>query len=127
MGKRGKLPEQLKYCQSILKELSSRKHQAYAWPFHHPVDAEGLGLHDYFTIIKKPMDLSNIKSKLEARMYEDAHEFAADVRLMFTNCYKYNPPEHDVVKMGRKLQDVFEYRFAKLPEEPPPKPTAAGM
>ena len=31
-------------------------------------------------------------------------EFAADVRLMFTNCYKYNPPEHDVVKMGRKLQ-----------------------
>ena len=25
--KRGKLPEQMKYCQSILKELSSRKHQ----------------------------------------------------------------------------------------------------
>ncbi len=73
------------------------------------------------------LNASLLQSKLEARMYEDAHEFAADVRLMFTNCYKYNPPEHDVVKMGRKLQDVFEYRFAKLPEEPPPKPTAAGM
>lgn len=35
--------------------------QAYAWPFYHPVDAEGLGLHDYFTIVKKPMDLSNVK------------------------------------------------------------------
>ena len=35
--------------------------QAYAWPFYHPVDADGLGLHDYFTIVKKPMDLSNIK------------------------------------------------------------------
>ena len=31
-------------------------------------------------------------------------EFAADMRLIFTNCYKYNPPEHDVVAMARKLQ-----------------------
>ena len=41
---------------------------------------------------------------MEARDYEDAHEFAADMRLVFTNCYKYNPPEHDVVRMARKLQ-----------------------
>lgn len=26
---------------------------------------------------------------------------------MFTNCYKYNPPEHDVVKMARKLQVIM--------------------
>ena len=26
------------------------------------------------------------------------------MRLIFTNCYKYNPPEHDVVAMARKLQ-----------------------
>ena len=37
-------------------------------------------------------------------MYKNANAFAADVRLMFTNCYKYNPPEHDVVKMCMKLQ-----------------------
>ena len=42
--------------------------------------------------------------KLEGREYIGAEEFAADMRLMFTNCYKYNPPEHDVVKMGRRLQ-----------------------
>jgi hypothetical protein len=42
------------------------------------------------------------------------------MRLIFTNCYKYNPPEHDVVKMARKLQDVFEMKFAKIPDEPPP-------
>lgn len=23
---------------------------------------------------------------------------------MFSNCYKYNPPDHDVVGMARKLQ-----------------------
>lgn len=44
------------------------------------------------------------QAKVEGREYLGPEEFAADVRLMFTNCYKYNPPEHDVVKMGRKLQ-----------------------
>ena len=46
-------------------------------------------------------------------------EFATDVRLIFSNCYKYNPPEHDVVKMAKKLSDAFEVRFAKMPDEPP--------
>ena len=37
---------------------------------------------------------------------------------MFTNCYKYNPPEHEVVKMGRRLQEVFEQKMSRLPDEP---------
>lgn len=41
---------------------------------------------------------------MDNRQYRDAQEFAADVRLMFSNCYKYNPPDHDVVGMARKLQ-----------------------
>lgn len=36
--------------------------------------------------------------------YREAQEFASDVRLMFSNCYKYNPPDHEVVAMARKLQ-----------------------
>ena len=44
------------------------------------------------------------QNKLENRAYANPDEFAADTRLIFTNCYKYNPPEHDVVKMSRKLQ-----------------------
>lgn len=71
--------------------------------------------------------------------YNDPQSFATDVRLMFSNCYKYNPPDHEVVAMARKLQvrslqrssglcrapvahglsaqDVFEMRFAKIPDE----------
>lgn len=44
------------------------------------------------------------KAKLENRQYREPQEFAADVRLMFSNCYKYNPPDHEVVAMARKLQ-----------------------
>ncbi|XP_041091278.1 bromodomain-containing protein 2-like isoform X1 [Polyodon spathula] len=117
-SKRGKLSEQLRYCSGILKELLSKKHAAYAWPFYKPVDASALGLHDYHDLIKHPMDLSTSKRKMDCREYRDAQEFAADVRLMFSNCYKYNPPDHDVVAMARKLQDVFEFKFAKMPDEP---------
>lgn len=67
-------------------------------------------------------------------------EFASDVRLIFTNCYKYNPPESEYVRMARKLQvgftdrhhlavakgmfsfqEIFEARFAEMPEEPSPQ------
>lgn len=41
---------------------------------------------------------------MDEREYRDAQQFSADVRLMFSNCYKYNPPDHDVVAMARKLQ-----------------------
>ncbi len=41
---------------------------------------------------------------MDCREYRDAQQFASDVRLMFSNCYKYNPPDHDVVGMARKLQ-----------------------
>ncbi|CAM9233657.1 unnamed protein product [Lampetra planeri] len=118
-SKKSKLPapEQLKHCSSILKEMFAKKHAAYAWPFYKPVDADALGLHDYHDIIKHPMDLSTIKHKMDGREYQDAQEFASDVRLMFSNCYKYNPPDHEVVAMARKLQDMFEMRFAKMPDE----------
>ncbi|XP_025990281.1 bromodomain-containing protein 4 isoform X7 [Solenopsis invicta] len=113
-----KLSEALKSCNDILKELFAKKHSPYAWPFYKPVDAELLGLHDYHEIIKKPMDLGTVKTKMDNRQYKTAHEFASDVRLIFTNCYKYNPPDHDVVSMARKLQDIFEMRYAKVPDEP---------
>lgn len=126
-GKKGRLSEQLKYCEVILKEMLSKKHAAYAWPFYKPVDAEALELHDYHDIIKHPMDLSTVKKKMDSREYQDAQSFAADVRLMFSNCYKYNPPDHEVVAMARKLQDVFEMRFAKMPDEPVEVAGAGGV
>ncbi|XP_062268551.1 bromodomain-containing protein 3-like isoform X1 [Platichthys flesus] len=107
----------LKYCSDILKEMLSKKHAAFAWPFYKPVDAEALQLDDYHDIIKHPMDLSTVKKKVDGGEYQDARGFAADVRLIFSNCYKYNPPDHEVVARAKKLQDLFETRFAKMPDE----------
>ncbi|CAL1262520.1 unnamed protein product [Larinioides sclopetarius] len=115
-----KLSEQMKYCHTVLKDLFAKKHAGYAWPFYKPVDVKLLNLHDYHDIIKQPMDLGTVKSKLEDCTYKSPEEFAADVRLIFTNCYKYNPADHEVVIMARKLQDVFEMRYAKMPDDPSP-------
>ncbi|XP_041447869.1 bromodomain-containing protein 3-like [Drosophila obscura] len=111
-----KLP--LDACKEILVVLLSKKHRDCAWPFYNPVDAEKFGLHDYHDIIKKPMDLGTMKRKMDNRQYTSAAEFAEDMRLMFSNCYKYNPPDHDVVAMGQKLQHVFEALYAGIPDEP---------
>ncbi|KAK3920232.1 Homeotic protein female sterile [Frankliniella fusca] len=112
-----KMSEGLRQCNDILKELFAKKHSGYAWPFYQPVNAELLGLHDYHDIIKKPMDLGTVKHKMDNREYRTPTEFATDVRLIFNNCYKYNPPDHDVVAMAKKLQDVFESRYARIPAE----------
>lgn len=48
---------------------------------------------------------------MDNRDYKTPREFANDVRLIFTNCYKYNHPGHDVVAMAKKLQDFFESRY----------------
>uniref|UniRef100_A0A3B4VA16 Bromo domain-containing protein n=1 Tax=Seriola dumerili TaxID=41447 RepID=A0A3B4VA16_SERDU len=65
----GRQSEQLKYCSEILKEMLSKKHTAYAWPFYKPVDAEALQLHDYHDIIKYPMDLSTVKVHIYIYIY----------------------------------------------------------
>ena len=53
--------EQLRYCRGVLREMQAKKHIAYGWPFYVPVDTQALGLHDYYDIIKHPMDLGTIK------------------------------------------------------------------
>jgi hypothetical protein len=68
-----------------------------------PVDVEGLKLHDYYDIIKNPMDLGTIKRKFDSRQYADPDEFAADLRLVCENCFKYNPPNDPIHMHGKTL------------------------
>ncbi|XP_065602620.1 bromodomain testis-specific protein [Cyrtonyx montezumae] len=116
--KKIQLSKQLKYCNEILKEMFSKKHSAYAWPFLKSADVASFSLGEKQGITKCPTDLGTIKKKMDNSEYRDIQEFATDVRLMFMNCYKCNSPDHEVVAMAKKLQDVFETHFAKIPDEP---------
>ncbi|NXI01054.1 BRDT protein, partial [Pachycephala philippinensis] len=116
--KKFQLSEQLKHCNEILKEMFSKKHAAYSWPFLKPVDVASFSTGANQAIAKCPTDLATIKKKMDNLEYSDIQKFATDVRLMFMSCYKHNSPDDEIVAMARKLQDVFEMHFAKIPDEP---------
>lgn len=82
-------------------------------PFEKPVDVEGLRLTDYYTIVKRPMDLGTVKAKLGNSQYSNVTEFAEDVRLTFRNAMMYNPVTHDIHLMAKKLLEVFEDKIQK--------------
>lgn len=73
--------DQLGYCAALVREMLSKKHAAYAWPFYKPVDVDALGLHDYHDIIKHPMDLSTIKVCPKQHFYSGVKQMSGKVFL----------------------------------------------
>ncbi|KAK2539651.1 Trim24 [Columba guinea] len=71
---------------------------------------------DYYKIIKKPMDLSTIKKRLEATnsFYTKPEDFVADFRLIFQNCAEFNEPDSEVADAGMKLEAYFEELLSNL-------------
>lgn len=111
----GVMPEdQFKRCEAIVKELKKEKYQGMNWPFLNPVDADAWGASDYYDIIKEPMDMTTYERKLYEYQYSNEDELAEDIRLMFRNCYKYNPPNHLVHTLGQEFEEIFERQWAKL-------------
>lgn len=64
----------------------------------------------YYQIIKKPMDLSVIRNKLNRRShshYYTPQEFVADVFLMFRNCAKFNYVSSTCFEVVHSLAKAF--------------------
>lgn len=95
-------------CKQILMKLLKLKH---AFVFSEPVDVQGLKLHDYYQIIKQPMDLGTVKSRLIKKEYQTPLDFASDVRLTFENALKYNPKGHEVHTAADSMLLRFEKWF----------------
>ncbi|GMI93518.1 hypothetical protein HRI_003021100 [Hibiscus trionum] len=101
-------------CTTLLNALM--KHPA-GWVFNQPVDPIALRIPDYFSIIKNPMDLGTIKSKLAKKAYLSIEEFVADIKLTFSNAMLYNPPSNNVHKMAEEMDKFFEARWKSLEEK----------
>ena len=82
-------------------------HEPEAVPFRTPVDPQALGIPDYFDIIKKPMDMSQIKRKLDIGSYTDPWQFVTDVYLMFENAWTYNRKTSRVYRYCSKVTTKF--------------------
>ncbi|CAM8968037.1 unnamed protein product [Rhodiola kirilowii] len=109
-----RMQELIRQISTILRQMSQHK---WAWPFLQPVDVEGLGLHDYYQVIDKPMDFSTIKNQIEAMDgtgYKSVRDVCADIRLVFKNAMKYNDDRSDVHVMAKTLLEKFEEKWLQL-------------
>ncbi|KAL6980391.1 hypothetical protein U1Q18_022033 [Sarracenia purpurea var. burkii] len=109
-----RMQELMRQFGTILRQITQHK---WAWPFMQPVDVEGLGLHDYYEVIERPMDFTTIKNQMEAKDgagYKNVREICADVRLIFTNAMEYNHENTDVHVMAKTLLAKFDEKWLQL-------------
>ncbi|EST09462.1 Bromodomain protein [Kalmanozyma brasiliensis GHG001] len=130
---------QLKFAQSTLKSLKSRRE---AIAFLAPVDPVALGIPQYPQIISKPMDFGTIDIKLALTalvlkpnskpgdkaksapqwgldpskdVYRRMHDFEADVRQVFYNCATFNGPASPYTANARVLEHAFDKYMSDVP------------
>lgn len=97
-------PEDLR--QALMPTLEKLFRLDESAPFRQPVDAQALGIPDYFDIVTKPIDLSTIKMQLDRGEYKDPWEYVDDVWLMFDNAWLYNRKNSRVYRYCTKVSWV---------------------
>ncbi|KAG8010266.1 ATPase family AAA domain-containing protein 2, partial [Nibea albiflora] len=80
----------LRELRLFLRDVTNRLSQDKRFKaFTKPVDLEEVP--DYAEVIKKPMDLSTVLSKVDLHQYGTVKEFLQDVDLIWQNALEYNP------------------------------------
>ena len=85
--------------------------------FRKPVAWRSLGLDDYPQVIAKPMCLDVVEYKIKFQHYITVEQCAADIRLIWDNCKRYNGEGSDFYKIADRLSKRFEELFSKVKPE----------
>ncbi|XP_029392108.1 bromodomain adjacent to zinc finger domain protein 2B isoform X15 [Mus pahari] len=93
----------LALCSMILTEMETHED---SWPFLLPVNLKLVP--GYKKVIKRPMDFSTIREKLNNGQYPNFETFALDVRLVFDNCETFNEDDSDIGRAGHSMRKYFE-------------------
>ena len=87
-----------------------QKFKSAAW-FLKPVDPVALQLADYFKVVKEPMDLGTVRTRLLGGFYTGAEEMADAVHLTFSNAMMYNPAGSIPHEDAKKCMAMFEKKW----------------
>ncbi|XP_062316700.1 uncharacterized protein LOC134020565 isoform X1 [Osmerus eperlanus] len=106
-------------CEKLTLLLSCHISSA---PFQEPVSPIA---RNYYQIIKRPIDLSVIRKKLNkgnTLHYFTFEQFVDDIMLMFRNCATFNYPDSEVAQAGRDLEAFFLTKIQEVfPDQNFPK------
>ncbi|CAG7564211.1 unnamed protein product [Fusarium equiseti] len=108
--------QKLEFCADLLTRMLSGPGfwTRLVGPFRDAVEPVEDGVPDYFEKVKRPMDLSTIKVKMDRKEYNDEEEFLRDVRQIFDNCFTYWKKGDPMWLAGEKLQKTFEDKFSHM-------------
>ena len=98
----------------LLHLLNDLQNHPSSWPFLMPVNKDEVL--DYYDVIKEPMDLSTMETKLEADQYTTPEDFIRDAKLVFDNCRKYNNETTPYAKSANKLEKYMWAQIRAIPE-----------
>ena len=111
----GEAERLVKQCAGVLKAM---QRNPAAGPFLAPVDWRALKLPTYPKMIKTPMDLGTVETKLNGGKYATVADFAADVELIFNNAKIFNTEGSDIFELADGLARDFDGRMEAVPLGP---------
>ncbi|KAH6895573.1 ankyrin repeat-containing protein [Thelonectria olida] len=108
--------QKLDFCADLLTRMLSGPGfwTRLVGPFREPVEPVEDGVPDYLDKIKRPMDLSTMKAKMDRKEYATDDEFLADMRQIFDNCFTYWSKGDPIWNAGEKLQKTFEDKYGTM-------------
>ncbi|XP_050394423.2 nucleosome-remodeling factor subunit BPTF [Patella vulgata] len=104
-----------KEYESLYRLLRSLKIHKMAWPFLRPVDPKTVP--DYYQVIKDPMDLSIIETRVHSKSYQRLSDFVRDVTKIFDNCRYYNPTGTPFYQCAEVLETYFVQKLKSMHEK----------
>lgn len=93
-------PEQKKFLVELLRRTKKTKD---AFNFVNAVDPVALSLPTYFDVVKEPMDLTTMETKLKGGAYPSVDAMIRDINTMTNNSLIFNGPAHLVTIQGGNL------------------------
>ncbi|WWC57843.1 uncharacterized protein I303_100378 [Kwoniella dejecticola CBS 10117] len=107
---------QLQWGLKVVKSLETvQKFYPAVSPFLYSVAEIIQLIPEYTSVIKKPIDLLQIKEKLEEGVYDDVHQLDSDMKLMVANAQKFNPPGDPVSIAATQLLQIWNEKWQSLP------------
>jgi len=114
MDELARVPRHGPHFNELRRFLYQIQNHKQAWPFLTPVDKDEVP--DYYKVIETPMDLSTMDDKLGHDLYANPKELVRDLKLIFSNCRRYNDASTVYSKCAVRLEKYMWSLIKEIPE-----------
>ena len=104
-------PQVRETCLEIMDNVMRRPCAAL---FLEPVDPDRDGAPNYYSVVKKPVDLGTIRKKLQNDEYQSVAAWNREMSLVWGNAEKFNGKESYLSMIALEIKKNFEKEFRKI-------------